>query len=58
MSAPAPSVKVPVTIKQRSRRIVKRLLRSLLSIYLLVCLVMYALQTKLIFPGSCLAGHT
>ena len=48
--APAPAAKMPW--KARLWKISKRVLRSLALIYCLVCLVMYFLQTYLVFPGT------
>ncbi len=52
----APAIPATITPRQRYWRIAQRLLRSLALIYLLVCVVLYLLQTKLIFPGSSWQG--
>ena len=51
-SAPAATSLAKIPFKHRAWRVGKRLLRSLITIYLLVAIVMYLLQTKLIFPGA------
>ena len=39
-------------LKQRALRRTKRLLRSALLMYLIICIAMFAFQTYLIFPGT------
>ena len=45
-----------VPLKRRAVRVVRRLCRSGAIMYLLVCLVIAAFQTTLIFPGSMRQG--
>jgi fermentation-respiration switch protein FrsA (DUF1100 family) len=47
--------KKPLSKKTPWQRVI-RVFRSIIIIYLLVCLVMYLLQTKLIFPGAANQG--
>ena len=51
-----PALATTIPFRQRVWRKAKRVLRSVVVIYLLVCLVMYLLQTKLIFPGASMQG--
>lgn len=53
-AAPATAAAIPakITFQMRLWKIAKRLLRSRALIYVLVCLVMYFLQTYLVFPGT------
>jgi hypothetical protein len=51
-----PELSTTISFRQRLWRKAKRVLRSIVIIYLLVCLVMYLLQTKLIFPGASMQG--
>jgi uncharacterized protein len=46
----------PISGKQRAWRVVKRVLRSILLMYVLVGIAMFAFQTKLIFPGAAYQG--
>src|SRR6187401_734490 len=48
--------KATISGKRRAWQVAKRLLRSIILIYVLVGIAMFAFQTKLIFPGAAWQG--
>lgn len=56
ISAPPPAAPATIPLKHRLLRRVKRWAKILLITWLIACLVLYLLQTKLIFPGAASQG--